>query len=84
MKSRKIAALAAGALLLASTAAPAQTTGSGAGALSLAGAMQSSADTGGEGMSTTTVVLMVGILFAVLAIAVISGNDEDFDQPSSP
>ncbi|SMF64845.1 hypothetical protein [Allosphingosinicella indica] len=83
MLSKKISALAASALLLASSAAVAQTAPSaGAGALSVSSAlMQDSVEDSG-GWSTGAVV---GVLFGIVVIAaVVFGSDDERDTPVSP
>lgn len=87
MFSKKISALAASALLLASGAAVAQTTPSSAGALSTRGALMQTDiddddDDGILGLSTGAVV---GVIFGIIVLAaIIFGTDDERDTPASP
>ena len=85
MFSKKISALAASALLLASSAAVAQTAPSSAtGALSTRAALlQADADMEDDGGLSTGAI--VGIIFGIIVIAaIVFGSDDERDDPVSP
>jgi hypothetical protein len=78
MLSKKITAIAAGALLMASSAAVAQTAPRSS-ALSVAGAMQGADD--GIGAGGPSIGVTLGVLFGVIAIAALTfGSDDDGDE----
>lgn len=83
MVSKKIAPLVAGALLLASAAAPVQAA-AGSGALGMAAAMQSSGEEAGPaGAASYLVPIFIVGAVALIAIA-FQDNDNDQNLPASP
>ena len=82
MVSKKITPLVAAALLLTSTVASAQAVpSSGAGALSVAAAMQSSGEeVAGAGIGATLLPIFLVLAVALVAVA----SQDNGDDPSSP
>lgn len=80
MLSKKITAIAAGALLMASSAAVAQTAPRSS-ALNIAGAMQGVEE--GAGVGGPSIGVTLGVLFGVVAIAALTfGSDDEGDDES--
>lgn len=83
MVSKKIASLAAGALLVASTAASAQVAPRNADALSISGAMRAGPEGSDNKLAGSALVVPGLFLLAVFAVALLAYSSQD-DSPSSP
>lgn len=84
MVSKKIAPWVAAALLVTSTVATAQAASPpGAGALSVAAAMQSSGEEAGSSAGIGATLLPIFLVVAVALVAIASKDNGD-DEPSSP